>query len=92
MVPLISRNSACQKTSPILTLRWNGDEMAKLTSLRVPIIGGTTERGASSMKDTPGLYQFGREFPTISMQCFNGKTAGLTSSKEANTTLSMMTK
>lgn len=89
-VPLTSRNSACLRNSPILTLRWNGDEMAKLTSSRVPSIGGTTERGARSMTDTPGICQFGGEFPTILMQCFSGRMEGRTSSREANTMLSTM--
>ena len=92
MVPLTSRNSACPRNLPTLTLRWNGDEMAKLTFSRVPNIGGTTEPGARSMTDTPGTYQFGREFPTISMQCFSGRMAGRTSSREANTMLSTMIK
>ena len=65
--------------------------MAKLTSSRAPSIGGTIEPGARSMTGTQGLFPFGREFPAISMQCFNGKMAGRTSSREANTTLSMMT-
>lgn len=65
--------------------------MAKRTSSRAPSIGGTTEPGVNSMLDIPGILPFGKEFPTISMQCFNGKMVDRTSSKETNTTLLMTT-